>query len=326
MRPLRLGILGTGVAANKLYLPQLTQMGRDIQLVACANRTRAKAEAFAEAAGIPLVLNSGEDLLAQPQVEAVLISLPILAQPAWVLKALRAGKHVLSEKPLAADLDSGRSLLKAAAPHQKKGLRWMVGENYGFMPHVRQLERWLKQGVLGDVRVVEARQINRLDDQNPYFRTPWRAKPGYPGGFVLDAGIHIAHVLRRCFGLPAEIKRITALHNPALKPMDTLVAVLRFKGGVVGTWTSCFSAQSGGPWLLVRGAKADAELHTHQAVLKVHGAKARAVPVTQDSFHLQFRHFAQAVVQGRPLEMIPGDALADLAFMQGLLAGRTQKI
>ena len=97
MRPLRLGILGTGIAANKLYLPQLKKLGREIEVVACANRTRTKAVAFAKAAGVPLVLDSGEDLLAQPQVEAVVISLPIELQPAWVLRALKAGKHVLSE-------------------------------------------------------------------------------------------------------------------------------------------------------------------------------------------------------------------------------------
>jgi len=325
MRPLRLGILGTGIAANKLYLPQLKKLGREIEVVACANRTRTKAVAFAKAAGVPLVLDSGEDLLAQPQVEAVVISLPIELQPAWVLRALKAGKHVLSEKPVAPDLASGRALLKAAAPYQRKGLKWLVGENFHFMRQAQQLQAWLEAGALGDVRLVEARQMGVMDAASPYFHTRWRTSPRFVGGFVVDGGVHLANILRRSFGLPVEIKSLTAEFNPALKPLDTVVASLRFRSGALGQWTSCYSAAASGPIITVRGSKANAELYWHQIVLTPHRGKPKTVAAGPDSFLMQFRHFAQAVVLDKPLALNPAEALADLAFMQGLVQGKALK-
>jgi predicted dehydrogenase len=322
MRPLKLGILGTGIAANKLYLPAFKALGRDIELLACANRTRSKALAFAKAAGVAKVLDSGDDLLAQPDIEAVLISLPIDQQPAWVLKALRAGKHVLSEKPMAPDLAAGRALLRSAAPYQRQGLKWLVGENFHFMRQAGQLQAWLEAGALGDVRLVEAHQMGLMDASSPYFHTAWRTSPRFVGGFVVDGGVHLANILRRSFGLPVEVKRLTGGFNPALPPLDTVVASLRFASGALGQWTSCFSAAGNGPIISVRGSKANVDLYWHEIVLSPHRGKARRVPAGPDSFQLQFRHFAQAVVQGQPLGFSPAEALADLAFMQGLVHGK----
>lgn len=325
MRPLRLGILGTGIAAHKLYLPAFKQLGREIKLVACANRTKAKAQAFARAAGVPLVLDSGDDLLAQPEVEAVLISLPIELQPTWVLKALRAGKHVISEKPVAPDLAQGRALLKAAAPYQRRGLKWLVAENFHFMRQASQLQAWLEAGALGDVRLVETHQVSLMEPSNPYFHSAWRKSPRFVGGFVVDAGVHLANVLRRSFGLPVEIRRIRAAFNPELPPLDTVVAALRFASGAVGTWTSCYAAVHQGPFISVHGSKANVDLFWHQAVLTPHRGKPRVVPAGPDTQLLQFRHFAQAVVLDQPLALSPAEALADLAFVQGLVQGQALK-
>src|SRR5688572_26646067 len=114
MAKLRLGMIGTGVAAQRLYLPAFQRLGRKLELVACTNRTRKKAEAYATLAGIPKVVDSAAELLGLPEVDAVLISLPIDAQPEMVLAALKAGKPVLSEKPIAPSLAAGRKLVKAA--------------------------------------------------------------------------------------------------------------------------------------------------------------------------------------------------------------------
>ena len=111
---LRLGLLGTGVAANELYLPAFKKLGHELELVACTNRTRKKAERFARLAGVARVVDSAEALFALPEVEAVLISLPIAAQPPLVLAALQSGKAVLSEKPVAPSVAAGQKLLKAA--------------------------------------------------------------------------------------------------------------------------------------------------------------------------------------------------------------------
>ena len=325
-KPLRLALLGTGIAARKLYWPELQRLSKRIQVVACCNRTKSKAQAFARDCNIGLVTDTAEELFALPNVDAVLISLPIADQPRYVLKALKAGKHVLSEKPMAPNLAAGRALVKAAKPYQKRGLKWLVGENYAYLPQVIQGEAWLAEGALGDVRLVEVRQLGIARDDNPYVQTAWRRDPRFVGGFVVDAGVHLAHIVRRYLGYPVELKSLNAQFNPSLKPLDTSLGVLRFGSGAVGSWISCFAAEGGhAPMLSLRGSRADLHIHRDHAVLAAHVGKPRIYKAPHDSFYGQFLNFADAVTTNAPLAYRPDEALADLALMQSLVQGRLQR-
>ena len=186
---LRLGMIGTGVAARRLYLPAFARLGKKVEVVACMNRTRKKAEEYARLANIPKVVDTAEELILLPEVDAVLISLPIAAQPEWVKKALAAGKPVISEKPLAPSVAEGKKLVKAVARYD---VPWLVAENFAFMPAIERLRGWLDQGRLGEPRLVEVMQLTFMDAKNPYFHTSWRHQPKHVGGFVADLSlIHI---------------------------------------------------------------------------------------------------------------------------------------
>ncbi|HTB22445.1 MAG TPA: Gfo/Idh/MocA family oxidoreductase [bacterium] len=321
MRPLRLGLLGTGIAARKLYWPALKNMRHEVRLLACANRTRSKAEAFAGLSGAKVVADA-KALFALPELDAVLISLPIDSQPAYIIQALKAGKAVLSEKPMAPSLAAGRRLLERARPFSRRGPLWMVGENLFFMPAAAWIEELLCQGALGDLRLVEVRQSGWTDESVPYFHTAWRRQGRFVGGFVLDSGVHLAHVLRRLLGAPKELHGLSASFNPGLPPIDSAVAVMRFSGGALGSWLSSFSNAAGGPQLALRGSKGSAELYWDHAVYKPRQGRERVFRSKVDSFTLQFRHFARAVLQNKKPAYTPAGALADLAFMESVVRGR----
>jgi predicted dehydrogenase len=319
MRKLRLGLLGTGIASRKLYLPAFEQVKGRIELVACANRTRKKALDYAKLAGIPKVVNDAEELFALPEVDAVLISLPIDLQPRYVLAALAAGKAVLSEKPIAPSVAAARALVQKAKRYRQP---WLVGENFAFMPQVARLVSWVKDGKLGDVRLVEATQMTVMDEKNPYFHTTWRAKPRHVGGFVADAGVHLACAVRRCLGVAKEVKSLTAQFHPALSPLDTAVASLRFPGGTLGTWKSCFSAPYEGPMLRLYGSRANAELFYDHARLVPRRGKVVMYRAGVNSFAAQFRHFADMVQRGTPPAYTPEEATADLELMSRIVSAR----
>jgi len=312
MRKLRLGLLGTGLAPRKLYLPAFEQLRGRLELVACANRRRKKAVEYARLAGIPRVVGSAEELFAQDDVDAVLISLPIDLQPRYVLAALSAGKAVLSEKPVGPSLQTARELVRRAKRFDPP---WLVGENFAFMPHVARFAEWVKAGRLGDVRLAEATQMTVMDARNPYFHTPWRKKPGHEGGFIADAGVHLACALRRALGVPTQIKNLTAQFERSLPPLDTAVAALEFPGGALGTWKSCFSAQREGPMVQLYGSRANAELHYNRAVLTPHRGKATSFEPSVNSFAAEFSHFADMVLRGKAPAYTPEEALLDLDIM-----------
>ena len=269
MRKLRLGIIGTGIATNDLYLPQLVKLRSRIEIVAVANRRRSMDVAIAKRAGVARVHRTGEELLRDPSVEAVLLSLPIHLNARWVRKALRAGKHVLCEKPVAASVDEARRLVRETRRYDRV---YLVGENYFFTPHLEKARRWVKKGLLGDVRLVEVSQLTLTTPDNKYARTAWRKRPKHLGGFVADAGVHLANILRETFGMPARVRNLTALHDPRLPPIDTAVATFVLPNGALGVWKSCFSARASAEVPLVRvyGSRANLEIFWGRSVLLVH--------------------------------------------------------
>jgi predicted dehydrogenase len=318
MTKLRLGLLGTGIAAEQLYLPAFKALRDRIELTACASRTRKKAERYARLAGVKKVVGSAEELIALPEVEAIVVSLPIEAQPQYVLAALRAGKAVLSEKPVGPSVAAGRRLIRAA---KRYDVPWLVGENYAFQSHAQKLAELVRAGKLGEVRLVEAVQMTFMDVKSPYFHTAWRAKPAHVGGFVSDAGVHIANVVRRAFGVPKVVKSLTASFDPSLPPLDTAVALLRFDSGALGTWTSCFSAHYTGPMLRVYGKRATAELHWDYLLVRDRARKETRYPRQRESFLAEFDHFVDVVKKGRPLAVTPEETLADLELMEAIVSG-----
>jgi predicted dehydrogenase len=195
---------------------------------------------------------------------------------------------------------------------------WLVLENYAFMPALARLRRWLDDGRLGEVRLVEVRQVAWMDRGNPYFNTAWRAQPRYIGGFVVDGGVHLAHVVRRLLGMPVRVRSLTASFDPALPPIDTAVAVLEFASGALGTWTSCFTARGEAPLLRILGSAANAELHRDRAVLTTAAGRETVVPSTVDSYEAQFRHFAAVVLRGVAPLVTPAEALADLTLIAAI--------
>jgi predicted dehydrogenase len=264
-------------------------------------------------------VESAEELFALPELDAVLISLPIDAQPAYVLAALRAGKAVLSEKPVGPSVAAARRLVRAAARYESP---WLVGENFAFMSHAQKLAELVERGRLGQVRLIDVRQMSFMDAENPYFHTGWRAEPGHVGGFVVDAGVHLAHVVRRCFGMPQVVQRATASFDPALPPLDTALALLRFESGALGTWTSSFSTHYAGPMLRVFGERATAELHYDYLVVRDRKQREQRYERKKSSFVAEFEHFADVVQKGRTVAVTPSDALADLALIESIARTR----
>jgi predicted dehydrogenase len=318
MRKLRLGIIGTGIATNDLYFPWLMKLRSRIEIVAVANRRRAKAVAFAKRAGVDRVHRTGEALLRDPEVEAVLLSLPIHLNARWVMKALRAGKHVLCEKPIAATLDEARRLVREAKHFDRV---YLVAENYFFTPHIQIARHWVKKGLLGDVRLVEAGQIHLTTPDNKYAKTAWRKRPKHLGGFVADAGVHVANVIRETFGMPTAVSNLTALHDPRLVPIDTAVATFMLPNGALGVFRSCFSARAHGelPLLRAYGSRANLEIYWNRSVLYVHDRKPLVVSSRENGFHHELLHFADAVVRRKKLRFEPRAALLDLELMERIV-------
>jgi predicted dehydrogenase len=226
--PLRIGVLGAARIAELAIVGPARATGT--RLVAIAARDRARASAYAAEHGVEQALASYSDVVAAPDVEAVYDPLPNALHGTWNLAAIGAGKHVLSEKPFAANAEEAADV--AAAAHGS-GVIVVEGFHYLYHPVTRRLHELLASGDLGELVHVET----TLEIQDPGPGDP-RWSLALAGGATMDLGcysLHAQRVLAPWGGGEPELVGARAGERPGQPGVDEwLEARLRFPSGATG--------------------------------------------------------------------------------------------
>jgi len=221
-KKIRWGVLSTANIGVKKVIPGM-QRGALTAVTAIASRDVAKARTAAESLGIEKSYGSYEELLADPDVDAIYNPLPNQLHVPWTAKAMEAGKHVLCEKPLSLTVAEAETLLAVRARTKKK-----VGE--AFM--IRSFTQWLRvQELIGSGKIGELRAV--LAAFSYYNADPAniRNQVESGGGALYDIGCYCIQAARLGFGtLPRRVSGLID-RDPAM-PTDRLTsAVLDFDGG-----------------------------------------------------------------------------------------------
>jgi predicted dehydrogenase len=204
MRKVRWGVLGVARIATKLVIPAM-QKGDVCEVVGIASRDRAKAEAAARELGIPKSYGSYEEMLADPEIEAVYNPLPNHLHVPMSIAAAEAGKHVLCEKPIGVDRADALRLLAA---RDRTGVT--IGEAFMIQVHP-QWQRTVelaRSGRIGELRyAVGAFGYYKDDFTNIRFQREWG------GGGMLDVGCYPIKASRMVFGEePARVAATLTRH------------------------------------------------------------------------------------------------------------------
>ena len=316
MRRLRLGIIGTGIATRDLHWPALRRLQDRFEIVALCNRTRSKAESFAElVGGNPSITTDYHELLAARDVEAVDISLPIVLNAPVTLEALAAGKHVLLEKPIAGDLQSAGEVVAAADDHPNLVL--LVAENLRYEEWLLRARRAIDEGAIGRPILIEAQVLSPMDPSSPYAGTEWRSTPEHLGGYLSDGGVHQAAILHVLGGPIESVQGLITAFRPEDDPTDTLLANLRFASGAVGHITYSVGVRQGEPpSFRVYGTEGVLSASWKGITLRnADGESEIEVPNALSSYERELLDFYEAIANGGELQVSPRDAFADLALI-----------
>lgn len=195
----RWGLLSTA-RINRLVLEAAAQSDR-AEVVAVASRDDARAESYAREHGIDRSYGSYEELLADPDVDAVYIPLPNGLHGEWTLRALEAGKHVLVEKPFSRHADEVEEAFDRA---ESAGLVVSEGFMWRHHPQARKLANLVADGAIGRLRVVRAAfsfplaEVHGADDA--------RFSPELDGGSLMDVGSYCLNAIRFLAGEPERVK------------------------------------------------------------------------------------------------------------------------
>ena len=193
-RPLRIGLLGAANIVPRAMLAPARLLDRPCSF-AVAARDPAKAHAFAQAHGIDTVFADYDSLLASERVDGVYIALPNSLNAHWAIRALRAGKPVLVEKPICIDL---RDFDTLAAVARASGVPVVEAIMVRFHPWQQALAELIRDGRYGRLLTSETRLFTDLRGRA---RDGYRFSRAQGGGAFFDLGVYWVQFLQRCIGL-----------------------------------------------------------------------------------------------------------------------------
>lgn len=228
VKKIRFGVLGVAKIATAKVIPAM-QLGTFCEVAGIASRTLKKAKDAAKELGIPKAYGSYEEMLADPDIDAVYNPLPNHMHVEWTAKAALAGKHVLCEKPMGMSAEEVRTLIEV---REKTGVQMAEA----FM--VRVHPQWLRaieiarSGEIGQLRLVTgAFSYNNRKPENI------RNKPEFGGGALMDIGCYPINTSRWVFGAEPTRVASTIERDPEFGTDRLTSAMMEFPGGAQASFT-----------------------------------------------------------------------------------------
>ncbi len=316
MEPLRIGALGAArITPQALLRPARRVAGAEV--VAVAARDPARARRFAARHRIPRVHASYAELLADPEIDAVYNPLPNGLHCEWTLRALEAGKHVLCEKPIAANADEAARMAEVA---EKSGRVLDEAFHWRAHPLAARMKQIVDSGELGRVRHLEASLCVP-------FLLPGdiRYRFDLAGGATMDTGCYTVSVVRHLAGAEPEVERAEArLASPGVDRW--MRAELRFPDGRSGRITcSLCSARLLSIRARVIGDAGRLDVLTpimphlyHRLLVEAGGRRRRERVPGESSYTHQLRAFVRHVREGVPMLSDAADAVANMRVIDAI--------
>ncbi|MEO2020931.1 MAG: Gfo/Idh/MocA family oxidoreductase [Pirellulaceae bacterium] len=311
-KPLRWGILGTGNIAAK-FAAQLNATDHG-QLVATGSRTLANADAFAGQHG-GQGHGSYEQLVADPQVEAIYNSLPNSLHASWSIAGMQAGKHVLCEKPLAATTAEIEQMFATA---DATGMKLMEAFMYRQHPVVKQVLQELQDGMIGKIKIIRS----HFTYQRPDSAADIRYQPALGGGGLLDVGCYCLNFMRAIAGCePHDMQAQAHLHETGVD--DYAVGILNFPNDILGIF-SCGMTVQADRTTTVAGSDGYLQINApwfsdgSYQVIRGEETEQRQVGQSELLYALEAEHFGQVIrEQATPLISLQ-DSLGNARVLETL--------
>jgi len=210
--------------------------------VAVMSRTEAKARSYAERHGVPRWYTDAQQLIDDPEVNAVYVATPPSSHATFAIMAMRAGKPVYVEKPLASTYEDCARINRVS---EQTGQPCFVAYYRRYLPYFQRVKDIIEQGAIGEPQNVQVRFAwppRELDYGHPE-RLPWRLQPDIAGGgYFYDLAPHQFDLLQHIFGVILEARGICANRGGLYQAEDSVSAVYRFENGLPGSGSWCFVA------------------------------------------------------------------------------------
>jgi predicted dehydrogenase len=316
---IRFGILGAARIAP-LALIQPAALLPGVSVAAVAASSVEKAQAFADEHNIATASESYAALVESPHLDAIYNALPPNLHEQWSLAALRAGKHVLCEKPFSLNaLQAGR-MVTAANASQKVLIEAF---HYRFHPFFERVLELVTSNVIGGIRHIDA----QFDVRIPYRSSEFRHDPVLGGGALMDLGCYPAHWVRTLMGSEPRVVHAECVRSEAGVDVATR-ASLRFPDGAtagIATAMDATAAEQHYARVVIEGEKGRLILenpiapHNGNKIITEVDGEIRSESVAGEStYYYQLQHFV-AVIEGSETPLTGGqDAINNMQLIDNI--------
>ena len=241
MKILKWGFIGCGEVTETKSGPAFSEVeGSSVEAV--MSRSEAKARSYAERHGVRKWYTDPLELIDAPDVNAIYIATPPSSHATFAIMALKAGKPVYVEKPLAANYEDCARVNRVS---EETGVPCFVAYYRSYLPYFQKVKDIIDSGTLGEVINVQIRFAvppRDLDYQNSG-NLPWRLQPDIAGGgYFYDLAPHQLDMLQHFFGIIVEANGICANRGGLYKAEDSVSACFKFESGLPGSGSWCFVA------------------------------------------------------------------------------------
>jgi UDP-N-acetyl-2-amino-2-deoxyglucuronate dehydrogenase len=225
--PVRVGLLGCG-RISRNHLEAIAKV-EGLRLVSVADSDRGRAEAVGAEQGVP-AFGSLEEMLAAVPSDLVSICTPSGLHPQHGIEAARAGRHVLTEKPMAISLEAADQLVQAC---DAAGVHLFVVKQNRLNPPIQLLKRAVDKGRFGRLYMVNV-TVRWTRPQEYYDAEPWRGTWEFDGGAIMNQASHYVDLMQWLVGPVESVMAKTATQARRIEAEDSGAAVLRFRSGALG--------------------------------------------------------------------------------------------
>lgn len=326
MTKIRWGILGSANIAISSVIPGIQQSETGV-VTTIASRSLEKSRKVADQLEIPTAYGSYEALIQDPNIDCVYIPLPNHLHMEWTIRAAKAGKHVLCEKPLALSASEANTMIEAC---EKAGVLLVEAFMYRYHPRYELIQKILQSGELGEIRGMHAHFSfnNAQDVENIRYKKAWG------GGSLYDVGVYPISAARLLLRREPQAVTVHAMFSDTHDQVDMMAAgLLEFSNGVALTF-DCGMWAFGRNTLEVLGTKGRIEVPSafvsHQNeldffyVVTNEGRREVEVPLV-NHYALQADAIGHHILSGHLLPYPAEDALLNMKVLDACLISAIER-
>ncbi len=316
---IRWGILGTASIAEGHFMRAMGALDNS-RAYAIASRDLGRARNFAERCGVDRAYGSYEELLSDPDVDAVYNPLPVSLHAEWSIACAEAAKPCLCEKPLAPNAAEAQRMVDAFT---ERHVPFAEAIMYRFHPLQKRVEQMVREGAVGEVRVILASFCCKIEDEDDI---RFRAETG--GGALLDVGSYCVSFLRHVVGEEPVDVTATADFGERGEVDESLAGTLRFPSGAVASLACSLRTEfastydiygTDGRIVLPKGVVPNPGEEAVIEYWQQYECKEISLPGA-DEWALAVGDFADGLLEGRPPATEPQDGVRNLEVIDRLLA------